>query len=1066
MGVTAVMMDTVHEKSGHTMAPNAVSVCTTPAAPSPVPIPYPPVANVAEGSKDAPRRTKFCGAKIVTVGACFKACHGNEPGTLKETLSLNTGGPCFLVAGAPIVFVELGMAGITGSPGFMNKGMGGMRTAPAPDAAAPPGMCPGIAVLAGGGGGGGGDGNGSGGKDGAGGDGDGSGEDASGDGKDGGEGCGDPVCPITGRMFLDVLDFAFAGPLPLRWQRHYNSRQSAHAGEFGHGWSHDYGWRIRDSKRRSTELFDDQNRLQVFPKLTDSADGVRNALSWTLRREGERFSLLTPDRIRRDFGSVRVDGFHYLESETDRNGNTIRIERDSHGALIGLVDSAGRPYRVEVDGRRRITRVLVAAEPTHQQWMEVARYSYDDVGDLVSAADAEGYAAGYVYHRHLMVEHRTPSGLSYCYRYDGVAQDAYCVESWGEYLGKVDPALEKPLPARPEGVDRRPVKGIFHRRFLYLKDQRFSEVETSIGGVERYFGDEAGRVIKSIDAAGGVNERTFDPEDGGLRAHSDERGAVFRVTPNADGRPDGHVGPDGKGTRSLPGDEPRSRLVVDEHDGSVVKRVEDERGNEIFVGYPDGTSEEFVYDERGLFRRMHDRRGAVTTFHHDGMGNCVAIELPGGGVEVSQYDYLGRRTRHESRSAVVTEWTWDRRSEVIGKTHGDGSAIHITRDANRQITAFEENGAVTRYEYGGQAWLTRITAPDGGVTEIKYDTEGHVTSMRNARDQVHRQWFDQAGRWTGCETFEGLQYGAGYATSGECIWRATPVGREAFEHDEGGALIAAEAPDGQAFTIAYDHRGGPKVIDNGVARIERAFDVLGRVTEERCGGYVTKIAYEGGDIQSVWSSVGVPISYRRDATGRARQLVAGQARLDLDKPAGGDLLSRLGDHLIRRQHFGPTGLLLRQSFARVDPRVTEAEVATSADPNLLLWSSYEYRHGVLVGEHHSDGRTIEYDLTPAEQVAARRVSRRGVTETEERLRYDAAGTPIVHGARYDRLMRPVEIHGEELSYDDAGRLVGRMTDRGAWTYPGAAPATSSASRRPGTRSGWTTTVAGAASGSG
>src|SRR5262249_59336905 len=111
-------------RSGNGMPRCAGSVCTTPGAPSPVPIPYPPVASAAEGTKDSPSRTKMGGAKIVTVGAAFKACHGNEPGTMKEVVSLNTGGPAFIVMGAPIVFVELGMCGITGSPGFLNKGGG------------------------------------------------------------------------------------------------------------------------------------------------------------------------------------------------------------------------------------------------------------------------------------------------------------------------------------------------------------------------------------------------------------------------------------------------------------------------------------------------------------------------------------------------------------------------------------------------------------------------------------------------------------------------------------------------------------------------------------------------------------------------------------------------------------------------------------------------------------------------------------------------------------------------------------------------------------------------------
>ncbi len=119
--VTAVGMDVVTEKSGHSMTPLAVSVCLTPAAPSPLPIPYPVTAMSAEGITDPAMRTKVGGSPVATVGSCLKACHGNEPGTLKEVVSLNTGGPSFLVMGAPIVICELGMMGITGSPGFHNK---------------------------------------------------------------------------------------------------------------------------------------------------------------------------------------------------------------------------------------------------------------------------------------------------------------------------------------------------------------------------------------------------------------------------------------------------------------------------------------------------------------------------------------------------------------------------------------------------------------------------------------------------------------------------------------------------------------------------------------------------------------------------------------------------------------------------------------------------------------------------------------------------------------------------------------------------------------------------------
>ncbi len=71
--VTALGMDVITEKSGHEVVPLAVSVCLTPAAPIPLPIPYPVLGNSAEGILDPPMRTKINGAPIATVGSCIKS---------------------------------------------------------------------------------------------------------------------------------------------------------------------------------------------------------------------------------------------------------------------------------------------------------------------------------------------------------------------------------------------------------------------------------------------------------------------------------------------------------------------------------------------------------------------------------------------------------------------------------------------------------------------------------------------------------------------------------------------------------------------------------------------------------------------------------------------------------------------------------------------------------------------------------------------------------------------------------------------------------------------------------
>src|SRR5262245_57536124 len=108
------------------------------------------------------------------------------------------------------------------------------RTAPAPDIPPIPGMCPSIAVLAGGGDGGGGSGKGAG---------DGSGDTGAGAGKGGENAAGDgrgapdykkhpecgyashPVDVVTGRAFTHpIADLELPGPLPLTFSRMYSSK--------------------------------------------------------------------------------------------------------------------------------------------------------------------------------------------------------------------------------------------------------------------------------------------------------------------------------------------------------------------------------------------------------------------------------------------------------------------------------------------------------------------------------------------------------------------------------------------------------------------------------------------------------------------------------------------------------------------------------------------------------------------------------------------------------------------------------------------------------------------------
>lgn len=917
------------------------------------------------------------------------------------------------------------------------------RTAPVPNIPAIPGMNPGAFVMGGGGGSGGGsgqDGDGQGGEQGADGD-------ASGDGA-GGCAEGDPVCPITGRMFLEFFDMGFAGPLPLRWVRFYNSRESHQAADIGCGWTHSFGWRIRE-RRRSVEVFDDRNRLQRFPRSRDGKR-VSNNLGWHLKVGARRAYLTIPSDSRTfRFGPICDDGFRYLIQVEDPLGNRIQIHRNAHGHIEGLTDSAGRPYRVRSDSGGRIESISVARDPAHSTWMKVVSYTYDDQNNLAAAQDPEGFTSSYRYDHHLMTAHRSPSGLTYFYRYDGGSERSYCVETWGEYPGQIDPALDQPIPTIAGALagtekDRRGVKGIHYAKLTYDKGGAYCEASNGLG-LTRYFGDASGRGVKIIDAAGGVTTSTFDGQTGALSMITDPAGRTREINTDGAGNAAAWADAAGRGIRrelDLSGDE----IETNDASGAVVRRRYNDADLLVFIAHADDTTEDWTYDECGLLQRWVDRQGRTTTYVHDAMGNCTEVHF-NGGVESTEYDYLGRPLRHVDATGGETLWRFDQRSEIVYKRLPDGVEIHVQRDANRNVTRLKVGAEVTRFEYGGMGWLCQRVEPGGRTLDYRYDIQGNLVRVRNGRGQEFTLRYDAAGRPEGLVTWEGREVDVSHNLAGEQLSLSNELGQHLIEYDEVGRIVAFTLPDQD---LAFEHDwAGFRRADNGTITLERDVDGCGRVTRERQGDYESEVRWHGGKVSAVVSSSGLPLNMRRGPAGYLEEIAVGSVRIIPDVPpamaeAAGEThvdvsrnerVSYLGDHLIVRRGYDDAGRMTSQCLARFDAAVPFSVAGGMDDPNLLGWSRYGYdNHHRLVSIHRSNDDDEEFILNAAGQVEKHVRYGGGKVSWSEEIGYDAGRSPRMPGATYDALFRPVAFRGEKFSYDSTGRLFERLSDKGVWRY--------------------------------
>lgn len=883
-------------------------------------------------------------------------------------------------------------------------------------------MNPGAFVAGGGGDGGGAGGKGGkngNGKEGAGtGDGD---DDASGDGNDGGCAEGDPVCPITGRMFVDVFDFGFGAPDVLRWLRNYSSRTSNCCTDIGHGWSHPYTWRVVE-RRRAYHVFDDRGREQIFRKRNGSSAPLMNGLGW----------VLTPGqgvRLRKDgteyvFSEPR-EGVSWLIRVIDRNGNQTVLHRNPKGHLTGLTDSAGRNYRATTLASGLVTKIEVETAPGGTQWMRVVDYTYDQNDDLVCVTDAEGYQDRYVYSNHLMVQHITPTGLTYFYRYDGKDHEAFVLESWGEYPGRRDPALADnfPLPG---------CKGIHYRKFTYSKEERYSEVENSLGGLTRYFGDAAGRVIRIVSPSGAVEDREFHPETGEMIRHSDPSGLVRTA------EVDGTRKPTYQQVEGVPGvarfyEPDGTEVTYNELSQQVVRRRYDSRGNLTFVKNPDGTWEEWGYDQRGLPSYQVKPNGARTSFEHDAMGRLVLTTHPNGDTERREYDYLSRPTAHVGASGERTEWRYDRRSEIIHKKHPDGSEIHVEYDAIRRPTMLNEAGRVTRYEYGGMAWLTRVVRPSGAAFVMKYDTEGLQREVHNPDGQTFSMTYDAAGFLVGWKTFEGVAYTQGHDVGGNITWFESPLFRTEVARNAIANVESLSTPDDDV-AFSYTHRG-VALIDNGVVPLVLEHDAIGRIVKEKQGSNSVELAWIGGSLAAITSTVGLPIQYDRLPSGRPARIQVGNTDVWPSMPHNDCFLDTWGNDLIVRREYSAAGALTFLGVAR-SSGIGRDRAATGQDAKTVFWAVYRYdQRKNLIGEEWHDGRRVAYELDANDQVVkVLRYDSAGQLVEQEDYGYTRSGNVRVKGATYDAAGRVIQFRGETFEYDAAGRLIRRISDAGTREY--------------------------------
>lgn len=907
------------------------------------------------------------------------------------------------------------------------------RTAPVPNIPPIPGMCPSVAVLAGGAGGGGGSGDGSADGNGNGpGDGSGNGDGANGDGS-GANGCGtgapggcpthgapahgDPVSLAHGEVFtVPALDLSLNGPIELSFTRVYNSSRHKHDVGLGWGWGHTFAWTF--------ELLRDRIRVRKglgggaeFP-LIEVAGEEEFFGGWTLRRETEGYTLRTPDGFDHVFAPApeRPDRFD-LRLLRHRSGNQIQFLRDRRGALTQIVDSAGRTLVFATDTSGRTLSIAIT-DPSSQRTITFIRYSYDERGNLVSATNADGDTTRYTYDeqsRLTALEHA--DGVVYHYIYDAKGR---CVETWGEQTRGPDPALDPDLPSvLADGAT--PARGIHHAVFEYGEG-----VTVAIDSVRtlRFHFDDQNRPTKGVGATGGVVNRVYD-DLGNLIARVDQLGATTCYQYDDKGRlvrETDALGRDFVIQRDSAGD------VVENIDycGGTMRTTRDARGNATVIVDQKGHVTSYKFDERSLMTERVDGTGARTTYRSDSHGNLCELRQPNGATWRWSWDYFGRPIEQYDPRGGVVRYHWTDAGKMLAIEGPGRSSIRFEWDHTDGYVARHDESGTTRYLWGGHRWPIGRVRPNGDTIRYFYNREGWVTKVVNERGEHSLIEHTLAGQVQKVVGFDGVWVRYRYDAAFQLKTIEDRAGKLEIERDPVGRVLAITYPNGTTSSCEYNLRDEVARVITPYAEVAQEFDSVGNLIRETqtAGGRseVVSSEYDAMGRRVLFtSSLGHHERYTRDPSGNLLAVELG-ARLpvELDNdPAGFPVATHL-----------PGGSILRQTMdegLRLRHRALERPSQHGAA--IVQESRYEYQAEHVRSVWSNDRPSVELTYDGRGRLTERRVD-----QELETYGFDSAGNLLrEHGTVYGPGNRLLERGSWRYVWDEVGRLDSkwRVLDDGA-----------------------------------
>jgi RHS repeat-associated protein len=705
---------------------------------------------------------------------------------------------------------------------------------------------------------------------------------------------GEPVDVAHGDFLQPLSVLMIPGILPLTLSRIYRSG-STKCGLFGKKWTDE--WSVTLTTHGNRLHFTDHDGVVLYYPLPQ--DGLFrqtvNSRQTNYRLSGNiqgELTLLDRRTHQTRVFSPSGDGVWQLSAIHDHYDNRIDFLRTG-GLLTEVHHSDG--YRLVLAWQQqKLTSIdLVIPQP-----QRLVTCHYDSHGFL---AECDTFQFTHLWHDY------SPEGFMTRWR----DTDKTCVDIAYDTRGRA--------------VSTRSTEGYYDDRFIYNDDERCTTYIDAEGGETRYWYNDDGLVIRSLDPLGRETLTLWDNTQ--LQSRTDALGRTTEYHYTRDGDIHHLSLPGGYGVCYGYNDDGQlTRLTTP--DRQVWQWDYDDHGSRVSQTDPQGRVQQFSYGEQGDLLRQVLPGGATWQWRYDALRRVREMVAPDGGVTQTEQDILGRLLSVQDPLGFTTQFHHSRDHAgpqgSVEEIHRPDGVWELLRQNSEKLpeSVTDGEGKTTRYEYGAFDLLTAVIRPDGERLACRYDKLTRLTGIINTEGEEYHLTYDKAGQLIAETDFTGRTLTYAYDAAGRCVRTSFPDGTHLSRRYNVTDQVTDETVtqgDSDRTLSRTTYRYDPlcRLVEarNNDATVTYEYDDTGKITAETINGRRTEYHYNSERDTITQRITGDVTEYfTRGLTGALTSWqLAGHAPLTFEHDLCGQEIARQSGAGFRQQlGYTPTGMLTTQ----------------------------------------------------------------------------------------------------------------------------------------------------------